>query len=184
MVREAEGLDRPVGAPAAVLGHPAGRDGAPAIQRAAEVDAKPRAGSGLDRAGAGALGDRQADPLLVAARVLDHQGAVGIGGALQSLDVGGDRLGVDAAPLVEADQAAQVGAPGEQHRARRLPVAPRPPGLLVVGLDAGRDRPMPDGAHVGLVDAHAEGVRGDDDLRVPDMKRCCAEARSSGAMPA
>ena len=53
---------------------------------------------------------------------------------------------------------------GEQQRPRRRAVAPGAPGLLVVGLDRRRDARVGDRAHVGLVDAHAERVRGHDDL--------------------
>ena len=42
----------------------------------------------------------------------------------------------------------------------RLAVAPGPAGFLVVGLDRGRHIHMGDIAHVGLVDAHAEGDGG------------------------
>ena len=48
-------------------------------------------------------------------------------------------------------------------RLGRRPVAPGPADLLVVGLDAARQVGMEDVAHVGLVDPHAEGDRGDDD---------------------
>ena len=75
----------------------------------------------------------------------------------------GDLL-VGAALFVEADQPAEVGAHRQQHRFGGQPVASGPAGLLVVGLDAGRDRHVPDRAHVGLVDAHPEGVGGDDHL--------------------
>ena len=75
----------------------------------------------------------------------------------------GDRQLRVARPLfVEAHQPAEVGFHRQHHRPRGQPVAPGAAGLLVVGLDAGRDRHVPDRAHVGLVDAHAEGVGGDD----------------------
>ena len=44
-------------------------------------------------------------------------------------------------------------------------VAPRAAGLLVVGLDRGRDGLVADRPHVGLVHAHPERVGGDDDGR-------------------
>ena len=47
-----------------------------------------------------------------------------------------------------------------------LAVAPGAAGLLVVGLERARDALVADGAHVGLVDAHAERVGGDDDRRL------------------
>ena len=49
---------------------------------------------------------------------------------------------------------------------RRLPVAPGAADLLVVGLDRSRRREVDDRAHVGAVDAHAEGVGGDHDLEL------------------
>ena len=77
----------------------------------------------------------------------------------------GDRqLGI--ALLDEAHEAAEVGLHRQQHRLRRQPVAAAASGLLVVGLEAGRDRHVPDRAHVGLVDSHAEGVGGDDHFGV------------------
>ena len=57
-------------------------------------------------------------------------------------------------------------ARGEQQAARRLPVAPRAAGLLVVGLERARDALVADRPHVGLVDAHPERVGGDDDRRL------------------
>ena len=47
----------------------------------------------------------------------------------------------------------------EQHALRRVAVAPRPPGLLVVGLDRLRHVQMNHAPHVGLVDAHPERDR-------------------------
>jgi hypothetical protein len=47
---------------------------------------------------------------------------------------------------------------------RRLAVAPGAAGLLVIRFDALRQVALRDEAHVGLVDAHAEGDRGDIDL--------------------
>ena len=45
-----------------------------------------------------------------------------------------------------------------------VPVAAGAADLLVVRLDRARRREVDDRAHVGAVDAHAEGVGGDDDL--------------------
>ena len=54
---------------------------------------------------------------------------------------------------------------GEQQRAaRRLPVPPGATRLLIVGLDASRQLGMHDEPDVRLVDPHAEGVRGGDDV--------------------
>ena len=52
----------------------------------------------------------------------------------------------------------------EQHALRRLAVATGAAGLLVVGFERPRQVEVDDRADVGLVDAHAEGVGGDDDL--------------------
>ncbi len=71
---------------------------------------------------------------------------------------------VGGALVVEADQAAEVHARGEQQRARGETVAPAAAGLLVVGLEAGGQGPVGDGAYGVGVDAHAEGVGGDDHL--------------------
>ena len=51
----------------------------------------------------------------------------------------------------------------EHHRLGRIAVAPRPAGFLVIALDRLGHADMRDEAHVGLVDPHAEGDRGDDD---------------------
>ncbi len=59
-----------------------------------------------------------------------------------------------------------VGVGVEEHRSRRLPVASGAADLLVVGLDAAGKRGVDDGADVGLVDAHAEGDGGDDDIEL------------------
>ncbi len=64
-------------------------------------------------------------------------------------------------------------------------VAPAAAGLLVVGLEARGQRPVGDGAHVGLVDAHAERVGGDDDLGAHrSMNASWLARRASGDMPA
>ena len=75
-----------------------------------------------------------------------------------------ERRVVDLGALDEEDVQTLVAALREEQRARREPVAPRAPGLLVVGLDRPRHRGVRDGAHVGLVDAHAERVGGHHDL--------------------
>ena len=51
---------------------------------------------------------------------------------------------------------APVGVGVHQDRAARQPVAAGAADLLVVGLEAARQRRVDHGAHVGLVDAHAE----------------------------
>jgi hypothetical protein len=87
-----------------------------------------------------------------------------VGAGAQPPDVGLDVIDARVAFLDEADQPPEVHARAQQQRARREAVAPAAPGLLVVGLEARRQRPVGDRSHVGLVDAHAEGVRRDDDL--------------------
>jgi hypothetical protein len=59
-----------------------------------------------------------------------------------------------------------VGHPGHG----RLPVAAGAAGLLVVGLDRLGQVEMRDEAHVGLVDAHAEGDGGDT-MTTPSSRR-------------
>ena len=71
---------------------------------------------------------------------------------------------VDLGALDEEDVQALVARLGEQQGASRGAVAARAPGLLVVGLDRRRHDLVCHGAHVGLVDAHAERVGGDDDV--------------------
>ena len=68
------------------------------------------------------------------------------------------RLGV--VPVQEEVVRPAVAVRVEQHRARLLAVAPGAPDLLVVALDARRQAGVDDRAHVGLVDAHAEGDGG------------------------
>ncbi len=64
------------------------------------------------------------------------------------------------------DVQALVAVSGEEEAARRLPVAARAAGLLVVGLERLGDGRMADGSYVSLVDAHPEGVRRDDDVHL------------------
>ena len=59
-----------------------------------------------------------------------------------------------------------VGHAVGHERIRRQPVAARAAGLLVVGLDRAGHIEMRHIAHVGLVDAHAEGDGGDEADRV------------------
>ena len=68
---------------------------------------------------------------------------------------------VDHAALLH-DVVQAVGEPG----GRRQAVAAGATGLLVVALDRFGQVDVGDEAHVGLVDAHAEGDRGDDDHAV------------------
>ena len=66
---------------------------------------------------------------------------------------------------------AQVDEAVEEHRQRRLPVAAGAADLLVVALDAARQRRVHDRADVGLVDAHAERDRRDDHVEVAGEER-------------
>ena len=87
------------------------------------------------------------------------------------------RLGVVA--LEEVLVRAAVGPGVEEDGARGLPVAPGAADLLVVALDRRRHRGVDDGAHVGLVDAHAEGDRGDDRRRARRRGRRSGRARAA-----
>ena len=60
-----------------------------------------------------------------------------------------------------ASRTARAGSPSRPGAAR----------LLVVGLEARRQRPVPDRAHVGLVDAHPERVGGDHDVGLAAHER-------------
>ena len=76
-------------------------------------------------------------------------------------------------PLAEARAGRQAElrlhvVPGiEEKAARRFPVASGAAGFLQVVLQGGRDVGVNDQPHVGLVDAHAEGVGGGDDFQLP-----------------
>ena len=77
-----------------------------------------------------------------------------------------------------------VGEAVEQDGARRLAVASGAADLLVVGLDGAGKRDVDDGADVGLVDAHAEGDGGDDDLELAGEEVALdAVARRAGRGP-
>ena len=91
------------------------------------------------------------------------------------------RLGLRVLGLVdEEDVEALVLPVREQDAPRRQPVAPRAAGLLVVGLERRGHRLVDDGAHVRLVDAHAERVRRHDHGRLTGHER----ALRLGAGPA
>ena len=112
--------------------------------------------------------------LLLVAEVA-QDGVVAAGAALgpahqleEQVPAVGDRLRIGGAALhVALDQPpaqGQVSRGYQQQAEGRGAVASGPPGLLVVGLYRARRRQVDDAAHVGTVDAHAEGVGGDDDL--------------------
>src|SRR6185436_12028763 len=80
-----------------------------------------------------------------------------------------------------------IGERVEEDRARRLTVAASSTDLLVVALDRRRKRRVDDGSHIGLVDAHAEGGRRDDDVelareesRLDGLARASVHARVIG----
>ncbi len=78
-------------------------------------------------------------------------------------DLGPGRIGA-ASHLDQPPAQRQVARRVQEQAEGLLPVAPRAPHLLVVGLDRPRRGEVDDGAHVGAVDAHAEGVRRHHDL--------------------
>ena len=132
-------------------------DGAQA-QRAARLVDPP--GLQLDRADA--LGHRDQRARALAETVERHgEAAVAVAAAgdqgEQAVDVVAAHLGL---PDEVRDEPA-IGRRVEQHAAGGAAVAPCAAGLLVVALERRRQRPVPDGAHVGLVDAHPERRRGD-----------------------
>jgi hypothetical protein len=75
-----------------------------------------------------------------------------------------ERLLVHGRALDEEHVQPLVARRGEQQAAGGPAVAPGAAGLLVVGLERPGHALVADRPHVGLVDAHAEGVRGDHDL--------------------
>src|SRR5215469_2754972 len=58
----------------------------------------------------------------------------------------------------------EVLRPPQDDTLRRLPISARSPGLLVIGLEGGGWAPMNHLPHIGLVDAHSERARRDDDV--------------------
>ena len=94
--------------------------------------------------------------------VLDHLGARGVAAA---------------ARLEQAPAQGQVAGRVEQQAEGLSAVAPGPAHLLVVGLDRPGRGEVDDRAHVGAVDAHAEGVRGHDHLE-PALREGALHARA------
>ena len=109
------------------------------------------------------------------------------GGAVEGLDVHAEALAESVGLLKvfgeDAGEAGEFGGCGvvaleeevvhlavgegvEEHGARGIAVASCAADLLVVGLDGAGKSGVNDGADVGLVDAHAEGDGGDDDLEL------------------
>src|SRR5688500_6914811 len=75
----------------------------------------------------------------------------------------GMRLGLRAVGALDVENMqALVAVYGEEHTARWRSVASGPARLLVVGLDRGGNDFVHDRSHIGLVNAHAERVGGDD----------------------
>ena len=128
----------------------------PQAQRAARLVDAP----GLQLDGADPLGHRdQGARALTEAVEADREAAVGIAASRhereQVVDIVAAHLGL----ADEVRDEAAVGRRVEQHAAGGLSVAPGAAGLLVVALERGRQRPVPDRAHVRLVDAHPERGR-------------------------
>ena len=63
-----------------------------------------------------------------------------------------------------------VGVAVEEDGAGGQAIAAGAADLLVEGFDGGGERGVDDGADVGLVDAHAEGDGGDDDLELAGLE--------------
>ena len=147
-----------------------------AVERRGEAAAHAvdRRRRGLDHARAREVADDRPHLLGVAAEVVDaevvRRARIAEGqrerarGARQALGHARERGVVDLGALDEEDVQPLVARLGEQQRSRRRAVASRAARLLVVGLDRPGHARVRDGSHVGLVDAHAEGVGGDDDL--------------------
>ena len=55
----------------------------------------------------------------------------------------------------------EIGGAPEQMRFGRIAITPRPPRLLIIGLDRFGQAGMDDEAHIGFVDTHAKGDGGD-----------------------
>ena len=176
-VRRAVALDRAVGVPAAVArGLDRGLRESWAAA-AGERDEQAVATAGLELHGAGALGDGQQHALALAElAVTDRQPLLPVGQRSQAGDVALDVLDAHVALFDEPDQAPEIHARGEQQRPCGGAVAPAPAGLLVVGLEARRQRPVRDRAHVRLVDTHAECVGRDDHLGAAVHERRLAVA--------
>ena len=66
----------------------------------------------------------------------------------------------------EVSQLGDIAVAVQQQAVRRQAVAPGAADLLVIAFDALGQVVMHDKAHVGLVDAHAKGDRGHDDLHI------------------
>ena len=130
----------------------------------------PRASStrpGLQLDGADALGHGDQRARALAETVERHgEAAVGVAASGDEREQAVDVVAADLGLADEVRDQPAVGRRVEQHAAGGLAVAPGAAGLLVVALERGRQRPVPDGAHVGLVDAHAERGRRDHDAVV------------------
>ena len=92
-------------------------------------------------------------------------------GVQEELHHRGQVVLADAAAGLQVAAQGEVLQPEEQLGPARLPVTRCAARLLEVLVDAGRRAGVQDGANVGTVDAHAEGVRRDDRLRPPLQER-------------
>ena len=91
----------------------------------------------------------------------DGEAAVAVGPPGDQREQAVDVLAADLGLADEVGDETAIGGRVEQHAARRLAVTPGAARLLVVALERGGQRPVPDRAHVGLVHAHAERRRRD-----------------------
>ncbi len=105
----------------------------------------------------------QVDPRRLADLGLGHLDRVGVLGAEEVIDTVNHRGG--GIFVLDEDFLELPVAVGEQEDARRGPtVAAGAAGFLVVGFEGPRHVEVDHRANVGLVDPHAEGVGGDDDV--------------------
>ena len=115
-------------------------------------------------------------------------------GAVPAADAGGVALHVAqqlaalgaqlAVPLEHHAPLQEVGGRVDEHALGLEAVAAGAAGLLLVVLERLRRAGVHDEAHVGAVDAHAEGDRGDDDVDVFVEERVLVPCRSSSSSPA
>ena len=110
---------------------------------------------------------------------LERAARAGVYGELEEVgemvvDLPDERFGREGVGHAPAQHAA-VGSADEQDRIGGQPVAPGTAGFLEVGFDGIGGVEVDDGADVGLVDAHAECVCGDDDTRLAVLPGALAQ---------
>jgi len=111
----------------------------------------------LDSAAAAPVPVAPPDDLLAEVFAVEVVTAGGVG-ALEGRPDLDEEIGAGILPLDELVLDGQIVLRIQQDTVARLPVAPGPPHLLVVGLDGTGDLGVSDEPDVGLVHAHAEGV--------------------------